>query len=294
MHASQLVELAAIVSAHGPVLVRRTRQLSITGIEQYWTESKCRLDRWHRSLKSFSSSAAGGDAAWRRAQWPFIRGVLEEILTSEMLTRVWTAVMCAYDRSHGTNLAEPVARSVMIGHMEARHRVLTLLVRGPGIDAAAAVKLNHLRRRTERWTDLLVGYLAGLDDVAEFAIDPERARDFAEDLRYQSHQSGGRHAWPLVLASLRAAFRHGLAPVSPNADLNRRIATTILSCFRGELFDSTGLFQSLWLVRLSNVTNDAQGMIDDLLSLESVEPQGRLGATPTRPASRLDRFGRNV
>jgi len=268
MHARELIELAALVSAHGPVLVRETKTLSPTGIEQYWTTSKCRLDRWGRSLKALSEGAAEGGPDWSRAQWPHIRGVLEEILTGEVLTRVWTAVLCAYDRRQGIHQAEPIARSVLIGHMEARHRVLTLLVRGPGISAEAALKLNQLRRRTERWTDMLVGYLAGAYDVGEFAIDPARAEDFAEDLHYQSQLKGGRHVWPLVLASLRAAFRQGLAPSSPNADLNAEIAAAVLSCFQSDLFDSTGLLRSLWLTRLYNTTNDAQGLLEDLLSLE--------------------------
>lgn len=294
MHARELVELAAIVSAHGPVLVRGTERLSTTAVEQYWTASKCRLDRWGRSLKDFASDARHAAEPRRRAQWPLLRGVLEEILTGEVLTRVWTAVLCAYDRHHGGNDAEAVARSVLIGHLEARHRVLTMLVRGPGIQPEQAVKLNHLRRRAERWTDLLVGYLSGLHDVSEFAVDPARARDFAEDLQYQCHLKGGRHAWPLVLASLRAAFRHALGSVSPNADLNAKIANSILSCFQPELFDSTGLFRSLWLVRLSNVTNDAQGLVEDLLALEgSVTARGAVPLS-TRLEDRLRRFGDSV
>ncbi len=286
MHARELVELAAIVSAHGPVLVRGTGQLSATSMEQYWTASKCRLDRWGRSLKGFVSYAEEAGEQRRQAQWPLVRGVLEEILTGEVLTRVWTAVLCAHDRHHGSNAAEAIARSVLVGHLEARHRVLTLLVRSPVIEAEGAVKLNHLRRRTERWADLLVGYLVGLDEVSQFAVDPARARDFAEDLRYRSNLKGGRQAWPLVLASLRAAFGEGLCAVSPNADLNARIASSILACFQGELFDSTGLFRSLWLMRLANVTNDAQGMVEDLLALEESAPEvGR------PPEGRLGRFG---
>ena len=61
--------------------------------------------------------------------------MLEEILSGEVLTRVWTAVLCLDDRQHGGTEFESLARSIMIGHMEARHRVLLLLVRGPGIDA---------------------------------------------------------------------------------------------------------------------------------------------------------------
>ncbi len=271
MHARELVELAAIVSAHGPVLIRSGAPIPTDSIEQYWTASKVRLDRWAWRLKSFRcdfGGSADADARQRRDPWPAARGVLEEILTGEMLTRVWTAVLCGYDRRRGGDEAEPVARSVMIGHMEARHRVLTLMVRSSGIDAEAAVKLNRLRRRVERWTDLLIGHLAGIHDVSEFAFDPPRAKDFAEDLQYRSDLPGGRRVWPLVLASLRAAFRQGFSAESPNADLNARIAASILSCFPTDLFDSTGLLRSLWLIRLTNIAEDTQGMIDDLLTVE--------------------------
>lgn len=285
MHARDLVELAALVSAHGPALVESGQAIPVESIEQYWTTSKVRLDRWAWRLKSFAGRADAG-VPRRPVQWPETRGVLEEILTSEMLTRVWTAVLCAYDRRRHADEAEPAARSVLIGHMEARHRVLTLMVRGPGLDAEAAVKLNHLRRRAERWTDVLVGHLLGIHDVSEFAFDPQRAKDFGDDLRHRGRLQGGRQVWPLVLASLRAAFQRGLSPASPDSDLNARIAAAILSCFPSDLFDSTGLMRSLWLVRLTNVADDTQGMINELLEVERptllrtpAEPRLRWGKT---------------
>lgn len=292
MHARELVELAAILSVHGPVVIRNTQTLSETGMQDYWTASKCRLDRWARSLKSFTADAPGLSPTAMRVQWPHVRSVLEEILTGEVLTRVWTTVLCLCNRQHGAQDAEAIARSVMIGHLEARHRVLMLLVRGPGIEAEGAVKLNHLRRRAERWTDLLVGYLARSGDVAEFAVDGDRAREFAQDLQHQSSRPGGRYAWPLILASLRAAFRQGLTPISPNADLNATIASAILSCFPSDLFDSTGLFRSLWLTRLSNVTNDVQGMIDNLLEPQQPALSQKGGEGSHRPGHRLRRFGK--
>lgn len=268
MHARELVELAAVVAAHGPVLIRQSQRITASSIEQYWAASKCRLDRWGRALKQLGSQttptapACVGEAS-------AVCSLLEEILAGEVLTRVWTAVACAFDRIHETDQVESVARSVLIGHLEARHRVLTLLVRGPGVDAEEAVKLNRLRRRTERWTDMLLGYLMGVYDVQEFAIDPQRAKDFAEDLSYQSQLPGGRHAWSLVQASLQAAFGQGLSPTSPNADLNRQIATSILSCFHPEVFDETGLPRSAWLARITYTANDAAGMIDALLQAEA-------------------------
>jgi hypothetical protein len=288
MHARELVELAAIVSAQGPVLIRGVQKLSDTGMEEYWTASKIRLDRWSHSIRTFAGKA--GDAQWHKQQWPDVRGVLEEIIIGEVLTRVWTAVVCAHDRQHGAADAEPIARNVLESHTEARHRVLTLLVHGQGIEPDAAMKLNHLRRSSERWTDLLIGYLAGIHNSCDFAFDADRAKDFSQDLHYQCRHAGGRQAWPLILASLRAAFRLGLSPQSANADINARIASSILSCFQPELFDSTGLFCSMWLMRLINAATDAQGMIDEPIAEESSlagqnEPPGI-----KRPLGRFSRF----
>ncbi len=294
MHARELVELAAIISAHGPVLVRGRGQVSERGIEQYWVASKCRLDRWCRALKAVDmkrlAAATGPDHRQRQPRPSFPDALLEEILTGEVLTRVWAAVLSAYDRRRGTQEAEPIARSVLIGQLEARHRVLTLLVRASEIDAAWAMRLSGIRRRCERWTDLLVGYLTGLEDVAEFAIDPERARDFAEDLRYRSNLAGGRQAWPLVLSSLRAAFQQGLIGDSPNTDLNAQIASSVLACFPAELFDSTGMFRSLWLMRLTNMVGDTEGMLQSLIAMD--DSHARLPeSTASRLAQRMRRSG---
>ena len=104
--------------------------------------------------------------------------------------------------------------------------------------------------------------------MAEFAFDAERALDFAESLDRQ-RRAGNPQCWQLTLAALRAAFRGALAGSSPNADLNARIASSVLGCFPGELFDGTGLLRSLWVTRIEHGSLDAQGMIDDLLDLES-------------------------
>jgi hypothetical protein len=290
MHVRDLVELAAIISAHGPTLIQSGQSIPPASVEQYWTTSKVRLDRWAWRLKSFVDHAQS-QGHQRRDPWPEVRAVLEEILAGEVLTRVWTGLLCVYDRRHGSDEMEPTARSVMIGHMEARNRALKLLVHGPGVDVEAAVRLNRLRRRAERWTDLLVGHLVILHDVSEFAFDPRRASDFADDLRQRGHLQGGRHSWPLTLATLRAAFQHGFSIESPNADLNARIASSILSCFPAEVFDATGLMRSLWMVRMSAMAEDTQGLIDGLLAPGTPEATARPTSSTSLPDDRRRRFG---
>lgn len=275
MHARELVDLACAVSARGTLLVRQSQPLPALGLEEYWVASKCRLDRWTQRLRQLGEIQP---AATPRPTPIGLRAAIEEILTGEVLTRVWAAVACAHDRLHGGDDAEPIARSVLIGHLEARHRVLMLLVSGRHLEADEALRLDHLRRRVERWTDMLIGYLAEFHEVCEFAFDQVRAVDFARDLRVQGELRGGRHTWSLVQASLRAAFGRGLVSWSPNSDLNSRIAAGILSCFPAEVFDSTGLPRSLWSLRLSQAATDAQGMIGQLLALDraSAAPQRSL------------------
>ena len=283
MHARELAELAALLSTHGPVFIRSGRPISKRNIEEYWVASKSRLDRWGRTLKQIATRAAERGPLSTVTQQTTVRGVVEEVLMGEMLTRVWAAVACAHDRKLGADLAEPIARGVLIGHLEARHRVLTLLLHGSAVSPELGMKLNRLRDRTDRWTDMFVGYLTGLENVAEFAVDPERAKEFAEDLHFQATMPGGRHAWPLIQASLRSALDKGLSTPSPNGDLNARIAQSILGCFQPELFDGTGQFRTLWLDRLTNVADDAEDMLEELTSSHEPPKSSRTKVGGMRP-----------
>jgi len=276
MHLFELVELAAVVAHHGPALVAGHGRLSPAGIEQYWLASKFRLDRWGRALRRLTDDPRADDPNRAGDFWVEARPLVEEILASEVLTRTWTALACAFDRARASDDAEPIARSIFVAHQEARHRALRLIARGPS-DSRAATAVNRLRRRAERWNDLLVGHLAshvpqGECALEQMAIHPQRARDFAEDLAYQRRQGLGMPAWHVTLTSLRASFRRSLNRHSPNADLNSRISEAILSCFPAEAFDTTGLFPSLWLARLTNVASDTEGLLAELLAAENLGP----------------------
>jgi hypothetical protein len=146
-------------------------------------------------------------------------------------------------------------------------------------------------------SDLITHHqLQDIEDAraADFAVDADRMREFSADLGYQRRQRGGASVWPLVSVSLRVAFHRGLCDSSPNADLNARIAGSILSCFSGDLFDSTGLFRSLWLLRMSATTGDVAGMVEDLLQFDPPHDAAapKLGPSPN-PNEQRRRFPRN-
>lgn len=252
MHAQDFVELAALVADNASGLIESGRQLSDEALVQYWSASKCRLQSWSKSLKHLAAAgpaeirpphwlASGGATATDPSTVTSINGVLAEILTSEVLTRVWAATATAHDRRRNTGDVEPIVRSVYAGHLEARNRTLVMLARGPGISTHDAVTLNRLRRRAERWTDLLLGRVTLDADVSEFTFDTELARDFAHDFRGQHAWQRGGQAWSLALASLRASFRGEPKTTTGNEALNEQIASAVLACFGRELFDSAGV-----------------------------------------------------
>ena len=266
MHASQLAQMAAIVARHGPLIAEGVDEISTDVLQRYWSASKCRIDRWMGALKAARShpkSLASQETTRRRGD---IVALLEEILLSEPLTRVWAIVARAHDQRHPYDEAEPIARSVLVGQIEARNRLLRLLVSGGALSAEQSISLNRLRRRVERWTDLLVGYLAKLDSTYEMAFDRERASDFSEDICCPTKQQ--QAAWSLASASMQSALGGQLRSVSPNGDLNERIVSSVLAAFGSGLFDSTGLPSSLWQLRLATVASDTQCYIEDLLALD--------------------------
>jgi hypothetical protein len=264
MHVRELVEVAGLVAFHGPTLIAAPESAQLAYLEQYWSASRSRFDSWSRALKAYPS-AVNQDSRQALDAWVEIRGAIDEIFTSELLVRVWTAVLVVGDQRRGEDVAAPIARNVLAAHMDIRRRALELLVAGTGLSIAQSTALNRLRRRTERWSDMLVGGLAHCGEVLQFAVEPDRALDFGSDLGCRREAPGGRQAWRLTLIALRGAFHTGLSPIAANGDANARIVAAILGCFSEDLFDSTGLFQSLWMMRLSATASDVQGLVSDLL-----------------------------
>jgi len=284
MHLCELAELAATVASHGPGLVAEERPLSPAGMGQYWSVSKFRFDRWASALKEYRDHAAdptrpGGYQTRSIQTFRDVRPVIEEILVAEMLTRVWSAVTRACDLASGVGESGPVADSILMSQMEARNRALQLMVHGPGVGAAEAVALNQLRRRTERWTDLLVGYLATSADVSQLAADPQRAREFAADLKHEQRHGVAQQGWRVTLAALRAAFRHDLDRPVANVELTEKISQAVLACFPATVlhdaeFHASGIARSLWLTRMHMAASDMQGLIDELLWADELLPAG--------------------
>lgn len=268
MHAQQLMELAAELATQCTAFLHGSSELKNCGIEQYWVASRCRLDRWSTMLRRYTDLIQIRGANDATALWQLVRPTLEEILVSEVLARIWTAIVAADDKRRGTRELEPVARSILVGHAEARHRTLKLMINGQGFGVEQAVTLNRLRRRCERWNDTLLAAVGKEAEVEEFAFDARHVREATADLRDACRRGKGRLAWQVVLASLRVSFHRGSPVPAANPDLNERIAMGIMSCLAADAFDGRGVLKSSWLMRISSITAETQTMIDNLFSDE--------------------------
>lgn len=271
MHAQHLVELAAQLTDQFRGLTDAPLQLQSKGVEQYWVASRCRLDRWSSALSEHSDRMMSPDASLEDL-WHEIRPTLDEVLLSEVLTRVWSAILVAYDRSRGTSEYGPVARSIFTGHCEARHRALKLLFSGQGLGVEHAVAHNRLRRRCELWTDTLLAALGDENGSSDLAFDRRRVESLAGDLHQQPRRGIGNPAWQVVLASLRAAIQREELLVAANDDLNQQVAAGIIACFSPNAFDAVGNLTSAWLVRISTITEETEVMLDELFGDELNNP----------------------
>jgi len=289
MHVRQLVQLAGWAAAHGQELIQSDTSLPESAIQQYWLASKCRIQRWTEVLRRYSGSASGWaprfapeETAWNDTErseglrakgkvgqrgWRLVASV-EEILLSELLSRIWAALLVGYDRQHELQQAGPLARSILQDHLEVRSRVLHLLLQPDEHLISEAARLNQLRTQVERWTDLLLAALAELVPPTAFAFDPSRVQDFAGDFSLRTPPAQRQQAWKLALASLRKSFPTNLQPGSANPDLNKAIAQAVVQCLPREISLWTLEDEGFWYLQMDIYTEELEHLLTTLSAEE--------------------------
>ena len=277
MHATQLSELATWAAFNSHLIVHRSEALTADSCNQYWSQSKCRQARWMSALKLFEADLNDQDN--NHDPWPAIEIVVQEIFLSEMLTRIWSAAMVAHDIHYEANELTGLAHSIHIGHLEAKNRAMRLLLNEDSTNPEIFDRLNWLRRKVERWTDLLLGQLPDTVAAQRFGFQPNRVKDFAEEnASSEIQESNARRV--LYAASLKEDLGKVTNKYSANPDINRRIASGLLACFPSDRFDSYGMPKSVQMMWLEKTTDETQLLLDNLSALDNeyiVDPFGEVG-----------------
>lgn len=266
MHASQLAELGSWVALNSGNFVYGKQEQPMLVATSYWTASKIRLQRWVAALKMFSQDFENPKQGHN--PWPALEIVVQEILMSELLTRVWAATVLTHDRHHQKDEMHGLAHSVHVSHIEAKNRAIRILLNGRSTNEDAFDRMNQLRRRIERWTDLFLGRLPHGEQSSVFGFDRKRVIDFNDEQR-QSVGPEFLTRQRILSASFATDIARDQIKYAANPELNREIAAGVLACFPADRFDSYGLPKSARMIWLEKSQLDTQMLVDQLVDFEN-------------------------
>ena len=266
MHARQMAEIAAWAAFNSFALVERSTSLTVETCNEYWSQSKCRQNRWMIALKMFEQDVR--DPNSNHDPWPAIEIVIQEIFISEMLTRVWSATMVAHDIRFASNELTGIAHSIHIGHLESKNRAMRLLLENESVDSEMFERVNSLRRKIERWTDLLLGQLPDTTAGQRFAFQANRVKDYAEE-NLDSTEKEFATRRVLYAAALGEDLGHFTNRNAANPDINRKIVGGLLACFSSDRFDSLGMPKSVQLMWMEKSTDETEMLINSLDALDN-------------------------
>ena len=266
MHASQLADLAGWVAIFSSSFVYGETQNTALDAKEYWVKSKCRSARWNSTLRMFDRDLRDPDR--NHNPWPALEIVIDEIVVSEILTRVMSSAFVVYDQHSNGDELKGIAHSLFISHMEVKNRTMRMLLHSRALNEMAFDRINHLRRQVERWTDLFLSRLPNSAKASNFGFDKQRVVNFASERAVYSEKEF-RQSQQVLLSSMNQNLRSLTSSYPANPDLNQAIAAGVLGCFANDRFDDYGLPKSSQLLWLEKSHNDTQLLIDSLDQLEN-------------------------
>jgi hypothetical protein len=267
MHLITLVEISAIWAKHGQAIATSRGGFPSTALNDYWIASRIRSDTWHETLYLYEAALSGTGTSRRMRLWREIEPFMQEILVSEVLTRVLTSVASMLELQNADEDAGPVTTSVFISHVEARHRCLKLLARGANMPVEQATRLNKIRVHMERWTDFFLAQLGNFQATESCCFDRNRLIEFTSEHRmYPEALVCEKIA--LMQASLLSWLEKTIRVREASPRMNERISKSAMAMLRPEWFDSFGCLKSLSTNRMSQLIEETDGMVESLLSAE--------------------------
>ena len=245
MQCQEVVQFTGLLATHSGLLLRSRHELPMEAISGYWMASRQRFESWSRQLRLYSQQFCTTPTQDIPRIWQSLIPTLEEILSTEILTRVMGAMGAVYYAWTGDAGPATLTRNVWLHHLDVRRRTLSLLLFGHGLDLGDWVTLNQQRRRHEAWTDRLLSCLPAERCVHEYTFCRHRANRKDSWHPVEPHLPWTR---TLILWGLRTAYQQKGDERTPNPELNRQIVSAVLNCFGPDLFDSVGVLKpSNWM-----------------------------------------------
>jgi hypothetical protein len=195
-----------------------------------------------------------------------------EILVAEMLSRVTAAWLTACSAGRRRPEVERFVRPVMMDQLQAKHAVLRAWI-DDGPPLGASLRLNRLRRVTERWSDFLLGHSAVGDVAGEFAVDPGRMCEFRD-----SAPAGDRDVCThLALLSLRQSVPDMEIADPARAEIHRAMLQLLIALLPAAAFHWDGRVKGELARRVTGGY-----LLNDLCATERLFQTGSDGSVEAR------------
>lgn len=261
----QIAETAAFASAKSTFLIESTATISDQHLHDYWKCCRGRTMDWLRNLDNFISEASVTPPEDHVRIWKSAEPLIAEVFVTEILTRVWATILTAADLHRKDAVGGPVARHTLKGHTEARNRALTLMATSLQVPISKMSHVDRLRRKSERWSDLLIGHLVLNYQLDKFAFESTRSLEFGQSQVKEIIAATDEPVWEFVLAGVRLAFSSVDSVVAPSDVWNRGAIRSVLGSFPADSFDGTGTFKSVQRIRIERPQSDSDRVSDALM-----------------------------
>lgn len=272
----QIAETAAFASARSAFLIESTSPVSEKHLHDYWKCSRGRTMDWLRKLDGLMSEASVTAPKDHIRLWNIAEPLVSEVFVTEILTRVWAATLTAADLHRKDSAGGPIARHTLKSHTEARNRSMALMANSLQVPIAKMSQIDRLRRKSERWSDLLIGHLVLNYQLDEFAFESNRSIEFGQSQMKEIITATDEPVWEFVLAGVRLAFSSVDSVIAPSDVWNRGAVRAVLGSFPADSFDGTGTFKSIRRVRIERPQADSSKVTDALSRISATSAESEI------------------
>lgn len=224
------VELLALVSEHSPLLIERGEPLPHEPLARFWNAGRAAARLRVRRLRGLLARSAVATAAENEALFDRAAPLMIDVFAADLTCRLSGAVLCAADFVSGIPFGRHVAQNLSTHQRAASHLALSILSDKADWPVHKLAAVDRIRRRLERWNDVLVGRLVAQYDLTEFACDALRAVEFGNEQRRLGGRPGDCRAWDLYLVSLRCSMPRLRLPGGKLGQLRDEQSRAMLGC----------------------------------------------------------------
>lgn len=245
MRLHDLADLAALLSRHSLHLIEQDSPRVEAFAENFWVHSRRLKALWEQGIEECDDAEA-------RNEWSELA---EEFLTVDLLSRVWGGLLLAMSDRQRAFRARGLTLQVIGWNLTIRNTLLqTMSVRWDQW-AGHVPRLDLLRRRMERWTDLLLSPVILRHPVDGACFSPERAFDAAPAYDQSRYHPGNAGLWNLTGAALRSSVPVGTV-AGDRLKVVNEMTSAMLSAFPTTAFDAGGVLRTEALRRIFHVVRE--------------------------------------